>query len=189
MSLKAIASRMKSRGPAQGQQAPQNTEELERAKRAQAQAAKEAEAARQALAKAQAEAAQAQAERDGVRIDSLITSAASKARALNPAQVSQLLRGRVKLVDGKATVEGSDKDVDAFVSEWLNTDGKHFLPASVPGGGSGGPSNPQPPPNKAAHDMTTSEGLTAYARSRAATATRTIGNQPVQMPRTGGGSQ
>lgn len=189
MSLKAVASRMRGRAPAQGQQPPQNTEELERAKRAQAQAAKEAEAARRETAQAQAAAAAAAAERDGVRIDSLITSAASKARALNPAQVSQLLRGRVKLVDGKATVEGSDKDVDAFVAEWLGTEGKHFLPASVPGGGSGGPANPQPPPQKATHDLSTNEGLTAYARSRAASATRTIGNQPVQMPRTQSGTQ
>lgn len=179
MSLKALASRMKRReAPAQGG-TPQTNEELERVKRQQAQAQKEAEKARTELAAAQQAAQQAQAERDRVRIDSLVTNAASKARALNPSQVSQLLSSRVKLVDGKAAVEGSDKDVDAFVAEWLGSEGKHFLPASVPGGGSGGPANPNPPPAKTQHDLTTSAGLTAYARERDAGATRTIGNRVV----------
>lgn len=190
MSLKALANRMKRReaAPAQGG-APQTNEELERAKRAQAQAQKDAEKARAELAAAQQAAQAAQAERDRVRIESMLTSAASKNRAMNPSQVSQLLGSRVRLVDGKAVVEGSDKDVDAFVAEWLGSEGKHFLPASVPGGGSGGPANPNPPPTKAAHDLTTNAGLTAFARERDASATRTIGNTPVQMPRSSGGNQ
>lgn len=182
MSLKALASRLARRqGQPQGA-TPQTNEELERMKRQQAQAEKAAEKARADLLAAQALAQTAAAERDGVRIESALTGAASKARALNAGQVASLLRNKVKLVDGKMSVEGSDKDVDTYVSEWLNGEGKHFLPASVPGGGSGGPANPNPPPAKNAHDLTTNAGLTAYARERAAGATRTIGNRAVTVP-------
>ena len=59
------------------------------------------------------------------------------------------------------------------LAEWLKIDyGKHHVAASVPGGGSGGPSNPNPPPIAKKHDLATNEGMTAYVREREATAKR-----------------
>lgn len=178
MSLRKLAARMKPRAAAQGQA----NEELERARRAQEQqreqSKREADKLRAEAETARKQAAEAQAEAARVRIESAVTSAASKARALNPGHVAQLLGNKVKLVDGKLTVDGSDKDVDAYVAEWLGSEGKHFLPASVPSGGSGASGNPNPPPAKAAHDLSTKAGMTAYARDRELNARR-----PGQAPR------
>lgn len=150
-----------------------DTEALDRARREVNAAKAAAERSAKETAEALKVAAAAQADRDRFLLDSALTGAASKARAINPQQVNALLRDRFELVEGK--VRPKDKpeaDVDAYIGEWLGTDGKHFLPASVPSGGAGAPSSPQAPRAAAPHDLTTSAGMTAYAREREASAKR-----------------
>ena len=177
MSVRALSAKMKRRAPAGAAPAinADAAAEIERAKRQQLLSAKDAEKARADLVKAQAETAAALADARKVRVQAAVTSAASKARALNPAQVASLLSGSVEDRDGKLVVkgaDGADVDVDTYVPAWLASDGKHFLPASVPGGGSGAPATPNGAKPAAAHDLTTNKGLTDYARERDAGAFR-----------------
>lgn len=174
MTVRNLMAKMKPRQPAQPAQGGADAAaEAAKAARAQATAQREIEKARADAAKAQAEAAQARAEADRVRIENAVTTAASKARATHPGQVAALLTSRVKLVEGKLAVEGSDKDVDGFVSEWLTTEGKHFLAPSVPSGGSGAPTNPNGAPPPKAHDLSSAKGMTEYARERESQGIRT----------------
>lgn len=182
MSLRKLFARTKApaadKPPANADQAA----ELARQQRAAEAARKEAQ---KALAEAEAaKKAQAQAvdEANRVRVESAITGAAAKARALNPGHVAALLGGKVKVGEGgKLSVDGSDKDLDAYVTEWLSGEGKHFLPAAVPGGGSGAPASPASPPQVKTYDLKTAEGMTAYARDREAAAHRP-GMAPRQAP-------
>lgn len=174
MTLRKLAAKIKPRtAPKPAAASPDVTAEVERLKR---QAEAQTKAAAKAAQEAETErkrAAEALAEANRVRIESALVGAASKGRALNPAQVARLLGSDVEIRDGKLVQKGGDKSVDDFVAEWLKSDdGKHHVAASVPGGGSGGPSNPNPPPIAKKHDLATNEGMTAYVREREATAKR-----------------
>lgn len=142
------------------------TAELERARReasaaraASERVAKELEAARKETLDARAAAA-------AQHLDAAIGSAAAKARAINPSHVVALTRDRYELVDGKVRAKADPtKDLDADLAEWLGSDGKHFVPAVVPGGGAGAPASPATPAIGAPHDLASDTGRTAYAAS------------------------
>lgn len=164
MSLKVLAGRLKrSEAPAV------DTSEIERARRAEAVARGQAEAARKEAEEARKAAAAAAAERDRHVLESAIGSAAAKHRALNPAHVVALTRDRFELRDGKVVAKDKpDADAEAYLGEWLAAEGKHFLPAQVPGGGAGAPSSAAAPKIAPPTDLTTAQGMTEYARSRVA---------------------
>lgn len=166
MSLKVLAGRMKRT------EAPTiDTTEIDRARRAEAIARGQAEAARKEAEEARKAAAAAQAERDRHLLESAIGSAAAKHRALNPAHVVALTRDRFELRDGKVIAKDKpDADAEAYLGEWLAAEGKHFLPAQVPGGGAGAPSSAAAPKIAPPADLTTAEGMSAYARGRVASA-------------------
>lgn len=167
MSLKVLAGRLK-RPEAKPAVDNDAAERLARAERAAVAARAQADAARKEVEQSKAQALEAQKARDQQMLESAVSSAAAKARALNPAQVMALTRGQFELVDGKVRPKDKpDADVDTYLTEWLSSpDGKHFLPAVVPGGGSGAPGTTTPPKGAAAHDLTTKDGMTAYAQQR-----------------------
>lgn len=176
MSLKVLGDRFRAR-QAPAAVAPATpaapSADLERAQRSVAAANAKAERSAKAEAAALKSASEAQARADAQLLDATVSSAAARARVLNPSQVAALVRDRYELVGGKV-VPRSDAtlDLDADLGAWLAVDGKHFLPAAVPGGGSGAPANPTPPKQGAPHDLTTDAGKTAYARERYASAVR-----------------
>jgi len=160
VSLKVLQARIKA--PAVSQE---TTAELERARRELALAKAQAAAHAKDVEDARKASAAAQAERDRLVLEHKLTDAASKARALSPAQVAALMRDRFEVRDGKVLAKDKpDADVDTVVTEWLGSDGKHFLPAAVPSGGSGAPATAGTPKLGAPLDLTTDVGMTAYAR-------------------------
>lgn len=173
MSLKVLTARIK-RPEAKPAVDTDALARADRAERAANAARGQAEAARKEVEAARKEVADAALARDRQMLDNALSSAAAKARALNPAQVVALTRDRYELVNGKVVPKDKpDADLDAHLGEWFQSaDGKHFIPAAVPGGGSGAPANPNAPKSAAPHDLTTATGMTDYARSRETQAKR-----------------
>lgn len=167
MSLKVLTSKLR-RPEAKPAVDTSAIERAERAERAALAARAQADRAQKEVEASKAEAIAAQKARDAQLLDSTLSSAAAKARVLNPAQVVALTRSSFELVEGKVRPRDKpDADVDTYLGEWLaSPDGKHFLPAVVPGGGSGAPGTTTPPKGAAPHDLTTSKGMTDYARER-----------------------
>lgn len=82
-------------------------------------------------------------ERESMMIDAQLNQAAQNSIA--PGQVSALLRSRIRIVDGEPTVmddqgramldgTGNKLSIQKFVNQWLQDEGRHFLPAA---GGNG----------------------------------------------------
>ncbi|MBL0219654.1 MAG: hypothetical protein IPQ07_38040 [Myxococcales bacterium] len=163
MSLKVLAGRIKRPEAKPAVEAV----ELDRARREATAARGQTEAARKEAAEAQKRADEARAALERQTLDSTIAGSAAKARALNPTHVVALTRDRFEIVDGKVRPKDKpDADVDTYMTEWLGSEGKHFLPAQVPGGGAGAPGTVAAPKMGTPHDMTTDAGLTGYARDR-----------------------
>ena len=82
-----------------------------------------------------------------VKVDGALVTAASKNQAINPEQVKDLLKGKVKLTDdGKVEIlaenkqpmynkDGDLKSIDEYVKEFI-TDNPHFQTATPSGSGS-----------------------------------------------------
>lgn len=161
MSLKALASRArKSVAPA-----PDHAAALERAQREASAARARTERAEADAVAARKEVADEKAARARQDLESRVSAAAAQARALNPAHVVALTRDRYEIVDGKVRSKADPaKDLDADMGEWLASEGKHFLPAQVPSGGSGAPGTTVAPAAAAPHDLKTQQGRDAAAR-------------------------
>ncbi len=141
--------------------------DLERARRAEERSRREAETATKKVQEAEAKALAAQKERDALAIEHALATAAGEHRALNGGQVAQLVRDRYEIKDGKVVFKTDPaKSIKDSLGEWLNSDGKHFLPASVPGGGAGAPGVTSTPKTSAPADVSTAEGATQYLRDR-----------------------
>lgn len=161
MSLKVLASRArKVVAPA-----PDHAVALERAQREALAAVARSERATADAVAARKEVAEAKATAAKNDLDARITASAARARAINPAHVVALTRDRYEMVDGKVRSKVDPlKDLDADLGEWLGSEGKHFVAALVPSGGSGAPGTTVAPSGAAPHNLKTAEGATAYAR-------------------------
>lgn len=171
MSFKALQNKLKPRTAAP---AAETAEAIERARRAETIARGQATAAQKQAEEAQKRADEAIKARDAHLLESTLSSTAAKLRAHNPSQVVKLRLDAYELVEGK--VRPKDKpeaELEAHMGEWLaSAEGKHFVSPMVPGGGAGAPANPTAPKAATAHDLTTAEGATAYARERVKNAKR-----------------
>ena len=165
MSLKILSDRFrKPAAPPVAALAKPDPEAEARATRAAAAAQGRIDRAEKAAAAAEAKATAAEARAASQHLQSEVTAAAGRLRVLNAAQVTQLASGRYELVDGKVRSKlDPSKDLEADLGEWLASEGKHFLPAAVPGGGSGAPANPAAPKAAAPRDLSTQQGRDAYA--------------------------
>lgn len=93
-------------------------------------------------------------------VDAHLTTLA--ARTIAPAQVVSLIRSQFAVKDGKVVhTTDASKTPAQVVEAWLATEGRHFLPASVPAG-AGSPGIPAAPSAPEPLDLTTSKGATAF---------------------------
>lgn len=103
---------------------------------------------------------------DNERLRSALVQEAHKQGALDPEEIADLCRGRVRLDNGKIVgVEDPTQDVAGAVKSYLEKRPHHLKAPVVQGSGAGHfPGSPPAPPPQKQHDMTTQHGATGAFR-------------------------
>ena len=122
-------------------------------------------AADKARAEAAAQIAAAHAAADARVLEVTAMAELRAAGVVRPEHAYELIKGRLTVIGGKltsrddATVPGTQ-----VIKTFLDGEGAYMLGPRVPSGGAGAPATPNGPASAPPIDLSTKEGMTAYAR-------------------------